>query len=151
MAHYRREGLNMAVSSRVNPNFPIPGVDNSSKGFRDNFSVIKNEIENLQSKAIVLSGEVSSQPTAIDSGSGPINVSTTGRVYRDSFTSSDLSAGVLTVNHNTGQQLVIVQISNNLNQVVTPDGVTLTNINSASVDLTSFGVIDGTWNVLVRG
>ena len=46
----------------MNINYPIPGVNNSSQGFRDNFSSIKNnldvtksEIDDLQSKAIVKS------------------------------------------------------------------------------------------------
>lgn len=44
----------------INVNYPIPGVNNSSQGFRDNFASIKNnldtaasEITDLQSKAIV--------------------------------------------------------------------------------------------------
>lgn len=46
----------------INVNFPIPGVNNSSQGFRDNFAAIKNnldtagtEITDLQNKAIVKS------------------------------------------------------------------------------------------------
>lgn len=46
----------------INVNYPTPGVNNSSQGFRDNFSSIKNnldtastEITELQSKAIVKS------------------------------------------------------------------------------------------------
>lgn len=46
----------------INVNFPIPGENNSSQGFRDNFAAIKNnldtastEITDLQSKVIVKS------------------------------------------------------------------------------------------------
>lgn len=46
----------------INVNYPTPGVNNSSQGFRDNFSAIKNnidiastEITELQNKAIVKS------------------------------------------------------------------------------------------------
>lgn len=46
----------------INVNYPVPGVNNSSQGFRDNFTSIKNnlniaydEITDLQNKAIVKS------------------------------------------------------------------------------------------------
>ena len=46
----------------INVNYPVPGENNSSQGFRDNFAAIKNnldtaanEITDLQSKAIVKS------------------------------------------------------------------------------------------------
>lgn len=67
----------MVANSRVNPNFPIPGIDQSSRGFRDNFSAIKTEIENIQSKRIVLTGDVTSNSTIIDSGSGDVIVDCT--------------------------------------------------------------------------
>ena len=67
----------MTVSSRVNPNFPIPGIDQSSKGFRDNFSTIKTEIESLQGKEIYLTGDVTSDPVIFDSGNSPIVIPTT--------------------------------------------------------------------------
>lgn len=65
----------MAVGSNVNPNYPIPGIDQSSKGFRDNFSTIKVEIENLQSKNIVLQGDATGN-AIIDSGTGDIVINT---------------------------------------------------------------------------
>jgi hypothetical protein len=46
----------------IDPNYPIPGVNNSSQGFRDNFSSTKvnldtaaNEITDIQTKAVVKS------------------------------------------------------------------------------------------------
>lgn len=61
----------MAIGSNVNPNFPIPGIDNSSKGFRDNFSAIKAEIEALQTKRIVLTGDITGEGQ-MDGGSGDV-------------------------------------------------------------------------------
>lgn len=55
----------MAVGSRINANFPIPGVDQSSRGFRDNFATIKQELENLQGKHIQLTGAFLSDPVEI--------------------------------------------------------------------------------------
>lgn len=66
----------MAVGSNVNPNFPIPGIDQSSKGFRDNFSAIKVEIENLQAKNIVLVGDATGN-AVIDGGTGDVTIVTT--------------------------------------------------------------------------
>ena len=65
----------MTVGSNVNPNYPIPGIDQSSKGFRDNFSTIKVEIEDLQSKNIVLQGDVTGN-AIIDSGTGEVVINT---------------------------------------------------------------------------
>lgn len=65
----------MAVGSNVNPNYPIPGIDQSSKGFRDNFSTIKVEIENLQSKNIVLQGDATGN-AIIDGGTGDVIINT---------------------------------------------------------------------------
>lgn len=62
----------MVAISRVNPNYPIPGIDQSSKGFRDNFSTIKTEIEALQGKTIIVTGDVQASPVMIDSGTGDI-------------------------------------------------------------------------------
>ena len=71
----------MTVGSKVNPNFPIPGIDQSSRGFRDNFSTIKQELENLQAKRIQLAGSVISDPIEIGNGNQdviiPVNVNLT--------------------------------------------------------------------------
>jgi hypothetical protein len=65
----------MAVGSNVNPNYPIPGIDQSSKGFRDNFSTIKVEIENLQAKNIVLVGDATGN-AIIDGGNSEVVINT---------------------------------------------------------------------------
>ena len=141
----------MAVFSRVNPTFPIPGIDQSSKGFRDNFQVIKTEIENLQGKTIQLSGDIRSSPIILDSGSAPVIIPTTSMVFRKSFAYSETVNNKLTVIHNLQQQFVIVQVSNNLNQVVQPTSIKLTDANSVELDLVNFGSFTGTWHVIVRG
>jgi hypothetical protein len=57
----------MATDSRINPNFPIPGIDQSSRGFRDNFTVTKREIEQLQNTTIQLAGAITSAPVVFGS------------------------------------------------------------------------------------
>lgn len=64
----------MAVGSRVNPNFPIPGIDQSSRGFRDNFATIKKELEDLQGKRIQLVGGFLSDPVEIGNGTNDVIV-----------------------------------------------------------------------------
>lgn len=73
------------------------------------------------------------------------------RVYQTTFTNASLTAGVLTVTHNLGNQYPGVWIIDNGARVVLPDEVTFTNGNSLTVDLTSFGTLTGTWRVTVVG
>lgn len=73
------------------------------------------------------------------------------RTYRTTFTNATLSAGVLTLTHSLGNKIVNVQISDNSDLVLVPDNITLTNITTCSVDLTSFSAIAGTWNAIVTG
>jgi hypothetical protein len=93
----------MVAISRVNPNFPIPGIDQSSKGFRDNFSTIKSELEALQGKNIVLTGDVQASPALIDSGTGDIVIDCVVAVANIAAGGSNISIqynvdGVLTGN-----------------------------------------------------
>lgn len=141
----------MAVISKVNPNFPIPGIDQSSKGFRDNFATIKTEIENLQSKTLTFAGDVSGTSAQLGSGTSPVVINVVGKVYRRTFATTDLVLGVLTVTHNLGQQIVLVQVSDNSNQVIVPDSITLTSSSTVTIDLSSYGILTGNWNLIIRG
>lgn len=62
----------MTTGSRVNPNFPIPGIDQSSRGFRDKFAIIEREIEQIQGKHIQLTGVLVSDPMEIGNGTGDV-------------------------------------------------------------------------------
>jgi len=141
----------MAINSRVNPNFPLPGIDQSSKGFRDNFTIIKTEIEALQGKSIQLVGDITSPPTVLDGATTPVVIVTASKIYRKSFINSEVSGGVIVVTHNLGNKIVLVQVSDNLDNVISPDQVTLLNSTQAQITLTSFVPLTGTWNVIVRG
>jgi hypothetical protein len=141
----------MAVNSRVNPNFPLPGLDQPSKGFRDNFTIIKQEIEALQGKQIQLTGDVQGGPIQLGSGASVVQIVTTSLVYRRSFQNADVSGGEITINHNLAQKIVVVQVSDNSDQVIQPDLVQLLNGNQVRIVLGSHVPITGTWNVIVRG
>ena len=69
--------------------------------------------------------------------------------FRQAFVNADLAAGVLTVTHSLGQLTQQVTVSDENNEVIGPDLVTFVDTNSLTVDLSSFGVITGTWNVVV--
>ena len=82
-------------------------------------------------------------------GSGGGGVGGGGNSYTNSFVNADLTSGVLAVNHSLNTDVVHVTVYNGSNAQVTPDEITLTDADNISVDLTSFGVIVGTWNVKV--
>jgi hypothetical protein len=102
----------MVAISRVNPNFPIPGIDQSSKGFRDNFSTIKSEIEALQGKNIVLTGDVQASPVLIDSGSGDVVIDCVVAVANIAAGGSNLSVQYNVNGVITGNNSFIYQPSN---------------------------------------
>ena len=141
----------MTVNSRVNPNFPLPGLDQPSKGFRDNFTIIKQEIESLQAKQIQLVREVTSAPVQLGAGSSIVQIVTQSRVYRQSFQTANVSGGEIIINHNLGNKIVLVQVSDDLDTIIQPDVVTLLNTTQCKLTLTSFVPFTGTWNVIVRG
>ncbi len=151
----------MAVNSKVNPNFPLPGIDQSSKGFRDNFSIIKTEIEALQSKTVQLTGAVISSPIQLGNGAAPVVISTMGKSYTLSFTTASIQyvSGILTVTHNFGTtfgsttKVVSVVVADATSEMISPDGVSFTSTNVVTIDLTSYtGVISTSpWTVFVRG
>ncbi len=71
--------------------------------------------------------------------------------YRQSFVNGDLVAGVLSVTHSLGVRYNHVTIYDNSNQMITPDQITDVDANNITIDLTSFGAIAGTWNLVVGG
>ena len=71
--------------------------------------------------------------------------------YRTSFTNANLSAGVLTVTHNIGNQYVVVQVFDNNNNLIVPDNVAVTSTSVVTITLTSWGSLTGSFNVVVIG
>ena len=58
--------------------------------------------------------------------------------YSRTFSSTDLTSGVLTVTHSLGIKLVMIQIYDNNYKMILPDDVTLINTNSLSVNVSSY-------------
>lgn len=61
------------------------------------------------------------------------------------FTNASLSVGVYTANHNSGRQYWSVEVFDNTSKRILPDFITCTNTNNLAIDLTTYGVITGTW------
>jgi hypothetical protein len=72
-------------------------------------------------------------------------------VFRQAFTNANLTSGILTVTHGLGQQFVSPTIYDENNKAVEPDDITATNSTTLTIDLSSFGTISGTWNLVVVG
>lgn len=77
------------------------------------------------------------------------NAQSTAPAFRQSFVDGDLTAGVLTVTHNLGQLTQQVTVSDENDEVILPDLVSFVDGNTLDVDLSTFGAIAGTWNVVV--
>lgn len=71
--------------------------------------------------------------------------------YRAAFTNANLVANALSITHGLAQQFVSVMIYDNNNRVIQPDEITATSNTVTTVDLTSYGALTGTWNVVVVG
>ena len=67
--------------------------------------------------------------------------------YELEFDNADLVAGVLSVTHNLNASPLHCTIMNNSNKIIYPDDVTFANVNSATIDLSSYGTLTGTWKV----
>lgn len=74
-----------------------------------------------------------------------------GGVYGTSFTNANLTAGVLTVIHALANKYDLVQVYDNLDRMIIPTEVVAVDANTLDVDLTGYGVITGTWRVVVGG
>jgi len=65
------------VTTTYDRNFPVEGVDQPSEQFIVNYGVIEQAVENLQSKLIVVTGDVQGQSLVLDSGIAPVPLNLT--------------------------------------------------------------------------
>ena len=70
-----------------------------------------------------------------------------GTSYTDAFTNADLVAGVLTVTHNMGTKYFNANVFDNNEKMIIPNEITIVDTNTATIDLTGYGAIVGTWNL----
>lgn len=77
--------------------------------------------------------------------------SSTTTVYRLSFTSTDLSSGLLSVTHAIGEKYVSVTVYDDNDKQIIPSEIALLNTLQLEIDFSGFGAISGTWNLVVVG
>lgn len=87
--------------------------------------------------------------SGVSGTSGTSGTSPIGGYYHTSFDNTSLSAGILTVNHDLGNMFVVVAIYDEMNRFILPQEINLTTANIAEIDLSTYGSINGTWNVVV--
>jgi len=63
------------------------------------------------------------------------------------FENGDLAAGVFVFAHTLGVQYPVITVYDDSDLIVSPDDITAVNTNTASIDLSSYGAIAGTWQV----
>lgn len=80
----------------------------------------------------------------------PAQIVTT-RIVRATFVNAGLTAGSIAITHNLNVSNALIQVYDENNQLVQPDNITLTSNNVATVDLSSFGTITGTWSYVIFG
>lgn len=92
----------------INVNYPVPGVNNNSQGFRDNFSSIKTnldtastELTDLQNKTIVKSA-LTGVPLNNDMNNTVISNAQTLRFRASTFSLGNNLSGVVTVDLSKG-------------------------------------------------
>ena len=119
----------------------------------ENTVIISFNTELVEGRAVLTftgSMEAGTSGTSGVSGtSGTSGTSPIGGYYHTSFDNTSLSAGILTVNHDLGNMFVVVAIYDEMNRFILPQEINLTTANIAEIDLSTYGSINGTWNVVV--
>lgn len=92
----------------INVNYPVPGVNNSSQGFRDNFSVIRtdlniaaSEITNLQNN-VVLKSALNGTTLNNDMANASISNALTRGFRASTYNLGNAISGIVTVNASLG-------------------------------------------------
>lgn len=73
---------------------------------------------------------------------------TTPNAHEQDFDSTNLVAGVLTVDHGLGKKLVSVTVADENYEKIIPDSIQYVNPDSLTIDLSGF-TVNGTWHLLV--
>lgn len=85
---------------------------------------------------------------ALQAGNITQNGLTVANIFRNSYVNPSTS---ITVTHNLGQKYVTVTVFDENDKQILPDEITATSTTVATLDITSYGTITGTWNVVVTG
>jgi len=86
---------------------------------------------------------------SVSMANGQVTITAETSKYQRTFTSGNLSNGVLVVTHNLGEDFPLVQIYDNNRTAILPDSVVTYNANIVALDFTSYGNIAGNWTATV--
>ena len=70
-----------------------------------------------------------------------------GGTYITSFTNANLVNGVLSITHGLNDRVLHAAVYNNSYEMVIPDEVISTGLNTATLSLVGYGTITGTWSL----
>ena len=155
-------------SSNINEHFPIPGVDNDTSGFRNNFGYIKNaftatasEIENLQlNYAGILSNTIFTATNIVTTGTVTAsaliatNIVSTGTITATNINANTVTASTIispgTINAdnfiagNSVSATVVLSTLIVANNMLVGNGNSLTNVTSFATNPPNDSRGDGT-------
>jgi len=120
----------------------VSSIDDGHLDLTADTSIDINALLNCGSNNIQTTG-------SLTDGSVSVTIAKIAKVYSASFTSSNLTVGVLTVTHNLGIKYTGYFIYDNTDKLILPDDATATDTNTLTINLTSYGTITGTWNIKV--
>lgn len=70
--------------------------------------------------------------------------------YKQTITASDLSNGVVVIQHNLMEDFPSVEVYDNTRRKIIPDEIVSVDANSISISLNSYGNIVGNWSISIR-
>jgi hypothetical protein len=71
--------------------------------------------------------------------------------FKDTFVDADLSSGILSKFHGLNKQYLSVTIIDENDNIILPDEVTFTSTDTTTIDLTTYGTLTGTWQIIILG
>jgi hypothetical protein len=90
------------VPGNIDGTFPIAGQDNSSQGFRDNFTAVKNNFTTASSEITDLQANKASTNAASDFSDNIVSRMATKDSAEIVYAQGTVSSGTLTLNHENG-------------------------------------------------
>lgn len=152
---------NVTVSGNLTVQGTTVTIDSQTLNVGDNIIVLNNDVSSgspTEDGGIQVRRGASTSASLIWDETGDFwkagLVGSETRVARyssASFTNATLSSGILTFTHNLGNQNCQMQIIDNAGRDISPDEITRTSATVATIDLTSFGTLTGTWTVIAIG
>jgi hypothetical protein len=150
---YLLAGASVSITTGANGSITISSTGGGG-GSGDAFAsyVVMSATGSLTAERVLTAGSGISITDGGAGGNVVISANTSGVArgyFSASFTNANLTGSILPLTHSIGSKYVAVQIFDNNDYMINPDEIRLINDNVATVDLSSFGTIPGTWTAVV--